>query len=47
MGIASFIASVAYSASSASIYLFHKVKHEDQKSRERNITLKEKDLELK
>lgn len=49
-GIATFVASVAYSASSASsasTYLFHKVKHEDQKYRERNIALKEEELEQK
>ena len=47
MGIATLAASLAYSASSASTYLFHKVKHEDQKYRERNIALQEKELELK
>ena len=47
MGIATLVASVACSASSASTYLFHNFKHEDQKYRERNIALKENELELK
>ena len=39
MGIATLAASLGPSASSASTHLFHKVKHEDQKYRERNIAL--------
>ena len=46
MSIAALAASVACSASRASTYLFHKVKHEDQKYRERDIAIKEKELEL-
>ena len=47
MGIAALAASVACSASSASTYLFHKIKHEDQKYREPDIAIKEMELELK